>query len=299
MKAGTIALGALTVLAGCRAEGEGRSASKPAPAAEQKSAEGVEPRAETEQKAPLPGVEKSVIMKQTPPAPPALDAASMAAFGGDVAAVTRAYSAWPRLTRTPQWAPMMCAQPPAHTHAIAHISASGDQATHGRKLYYLHALDPARYFSDTNMSDGFIGQLSAAKLPGIAQAIVKDAFAPKRAEGDALEDLKVALETGKKDEAPFAYDAEERQYVAGSAIGQFIMIRYAAAREGTDDGWIYATVDSWGTITSIGKVASCMECHVDAPHGRLFGLNERAAGGKLLPQSKPEWMRPAVVPVKP
>jgi hypothetical protein len=46
----------------------------------------------------------------------------------------------------------------------------------------------------------------------------------------------------------------------------------------SDDGWIYATATPDGkSITSWGKLASCMECHQSAKHDRLFGLTSCAA----------------------
>jgi hypothetical protein len=38
-------------------------------------------------------------------------------------------------------------------------------------------------------------------------------------------------------------------------------------------GWVYGTVAPDGTVTSAGRVASCMGCHTpSAKHERLFGL---------------------------
>jgi hypothetical protein len=51
------------------------------------------------------------------------------------------------------------------------------------------------------------------------------------------------------------------------------MVKGNASDPGTDAGWLYATTSMDGkTIHSNGRVSSCMECHVDAPHDRLFGL---------------------------
>ena len=50
----------------------------------------------------------------------------------------------------------------------------------------------------------------------------------------------------------------------------FVMARVDS--KASDAGWIYGTVNREGTVTSAGRVESCMGCHVDAPHGRLFGL---------------------------
>lgn len=58
----------------------------------------------------------------------------------------------------------------------------------------------------------------------------------------------------------------------GDFIGLFIMKRIAEASDAsTDQGWLYATTDADLQITSAGRVASCTECHADAPYGRLFG----------------------------
>ena len=55
----------------------------------------------------------------------------------------------------------------------------------------------------------------------------------------------------------------------------FIMYKAEPKTENTDAGWVYGTVSADGqTVTSAGRVQSCMQCHQDAPHGRLFGLKE-------------------------
>ena len=56
----------------------------------------------------------------------------------------------------------------------------------------------------------------------------------------------------------------------GDPTGLFVMTKVGG--EGTDAGWIYGTIGPEGTVTSAGLVATCMGCHVDAPHDRLFGL---------------------------
>ena len=44
----------------------------------------------------------------------------------------------------------------------------------------------------------------------------------------------------------------------------------------TDEGWVYGTVSADGkTVTSAGRVQSCMNCHQDAPHDRLFGVAKK------------------------
>jgi hypothetical protein len=56
----------------------------------------------------------------------------------------------------------------------------------------------------------------------------------------------------------------------GPAAGLFVMKKVGG--DSTDAGWIYGTVAVDGTVTSAGRVATCMGCHDDAPPDRLFGL---------------------------
>ena len=52
----------------------------------------------------------------------------------------------------------------------------------------------------------------------------------------------------------------------------FVMVK-TGPKPGSDEGWIYGTIATDGTVTSAGRVASCMGCHDrDAKHERLFGL---------------------------
>ena len=51
---------------------------------------------------------------------------------------------------------------------------------------------------------------------------------------------------------------------AGRPADLFVMVR--------GDEWIYGTVSPDGKITSAGQVESCIGCHVEAPHDRLFGI---------------------------
>ncbi len=45
--------------------------------------------------------------------------------------------------------------------------------------------------------------------------------------------------------------------------------------EAADEGWGYGTISvDRKTVSSAGRVASCMRCHDSAPHGRLFGLKD-------------------------
>jgi hypothetical protein len=53
----------------------------------------------------------------------------------------------------------------------------------------------------------------------------------------------------------------------------FIMYKLDPETPDTDEGWVYGTVTGDGTaVISGGRLASCMSCHLEAPHDRLFGL---------------------------
>jgi len=70
----------------------------------------------------------------------------------------------------------------------------------------------------------------------------------------------------------FAAVAAGGALTAGDRTDLFVMTKVGAG-EGTDLGWVYGTVAPDGTVTSAGRVASCMGCHDrDGRHERLFGV---------------------------
>ena len=52
---------------------------------------------------------------------------------------------------------------------------------------------------------------------------------------------------------------------AGRPADLFVMARGA-------ERWIYGTVSADGQVTSAGQVETCIGCHVEATHDRLFGI---------------------------
>ena len=57
----------------------------------------------------------------------------------------------------------------------------------------------------------------------------------------------------------------------------FIMFKLDPKTPQTDNGWVYGTVSADAkNVTSAGRVKSCMDCHTEAKHDRLFGLFSRA-----------------------
>ena len=120
-----------------------------------------------------------------------------------------------------------------------HLSTSRDAETHGRKLYYLYAKDREAY-----------RMVQSLDQP-VGQVLVKESWVP-------------------------APTSTFQRPVTAEQGPLFLMIKTGEAD--SDQGWIYATATPDGkTITSSGKLASCMECHQGAKYDRLFGVVSCAA----------------------
>ena len=147
-----------------------------------------------------------------------------------------------------RFAPTLCQPPPP---LRPRQSASRDEGTHGRKLYYLFAKDRSAYLQ------------SKDRAQPLGQVLVKEAWsALEGATSDARGTSLVPL-AGK-------------YFHTGEKTGLFIMMK--TGQEDTDGGWIYATASADGqAISAAGKIASCMECHQGAPSDRVFGLTSCAA----------------------
>lgn len=59
---------------------------------------------------------------------------------------------------------------------------------------------------------------------------------------------------------------------AGALTGLFVMAKVPEVT-GTDEHWIYGTATTDGVVKSVGRIPSCMACHENAAHERLFGVN--------------------------
>lgn len=144
-----------------------------------------------------------------------------------------------QVTELPSWAPALCAMAklPAEK-PVQKLSSSDDESTHGRKVYFLFAKDATKYKAVTN-----------AEPTPVGQVIVKESWVPQMQDGH-----------------PIAVPSTEKN-------GLFIIMRMDKSTPKSDEGWVYGTVTADGSkVTSAGRVRSCMACHVDAPHERLFGL---------------------------
>ena len=152
--------------------------------------------------------------------------------------VARSYTGYGKLIDWRRWSPLDCRAP----SPTLERSRSGDDLTHGRKLYYLFARDENAY------------HLGRTQPQPDGQAIVKEAWEPRQ--------------VGKGEGAEIAYDEPGKQplyFKAGARSALFIMLK----QQGT---WVYATVSADGkTVTQSGQIESCLGCHKKAPHDSLFG----------------------------
>lgn len=184
-------------------------------------------------------------------------------------AIAAGYTEWGRVEDEMRWAPFLCRMP---MPARARLSASGDDATHGRKLYTLYAKDPVAYGARKSMAVG----PEPPAMPEISQAVVKEAWVP------VVSEVPVSgMMGGERRENLLPAQHEGKAYVPGDKSGLFILFKPVKEDPATDAGWVYGTIAAdLKTVTSSGKVASCMGCHQQATKERLFGLpaDSRAAG---------------------
>jgi hypothetical protein len=208
-------------------------------------------------------------------APRGEDAPFDSRWADEVRSVVVDYERWGRVDDEARWAPWLCRIPMA---ATAYISESDDADTHGHKLYTLYAMDAEAY--GARRSDG-----GPSRLAGLSQVIVKESFAPVPL--DDVHDAK--LERGANGAMGMQRlrpaERDGRRFVAGERKGLFIMMKTEGSTEGTDAGWVYATVDpDMITVTAVGAIGSCMGCHAEAGDDRLFGLPGLAAPASPSPR---------------
>lgn len=182
----------------------------------------------------------------------------------EVRTVVAAYESWGRVDDEMRFAPWLCRMPRA---ASARISESDHADTHGHKLYTLYAMDPVGYGAPKSA----MGEPTL--LAGLSQVIVKESFAPVPLEDDADAKMGSGIDGGMGEHRLQPATKDGRRFVAGERKGLYVMMKVEGAAEGTDAGWVYATVKpDMITVTAVGVIDSCAGCHADAGDDRLFGL---------------------------
>ncbi len=156
------------------------------------------------------------------------------------------YRTWTRLDDQLRQAPTLCAAPATGPQPPTLRRSAAGNGPHARKLYTLWPSSTAAYTATDAVPVGF--------------AVVKESFAA------------VVVDATHPGPAPTVRTPEGEYLTAGDRTDLFVMTKVATGAD-TDAGWIYGTVSPDGTVTSAGRVASCMGCHdPDAKRERLFGV---------------------------
>ncbi len=203
-----------------------------------------------------------------PPASPSPSAAPSAELDPQfvplIASAFRDYKAWGRVDDELRWAPWLCRLP---MPGRARMSGAED-GDHARKLYSVFA----------KQHDSYPLRADAAPTPQPAgQVLVKESWHPEPVEkADPNAELGISDKpTGDDHFNPYARHGD-RIFRASHIAGAYVVLKVAPETAGTDAGWVYGTVTPDGVVTSAGRVASCMGCHVSARHERVFGLGPTA-----------------------
>ncbi len=193
-------------------------------------------------------------------------------FHAALKAAAAGYKGYGRVDDEMRWAPRLCRRPP--NPSGVRFSASADAATHGgRKLYWLFARDRGDYVGHDEKKPVAKGQVIVKEswLPEVVKARPKARGIHEQATAPDKDGKPVAIESYID---PYA-KKDGKTYKAKSLHGLFVMLKLDPKTDGTDKGWVYGTLTADGkTVTSSGKVASCMQCHVRGSRERLFGLTQ-------------------------
>lgn len=177
---------------------------------------------------------------------PATGSAGPPPDAGRVARIEAAADAYVRYEKVApdlHIAPTLCAAPRPSKPQFLTRSASADDWSHGKKLYYLFASDADAYRRD--------GGNPGTKQPD-HQVIVKEAYVAEEAPFDANEEM---VGEGAK------------FWKKGARASLFVMTRH-------EGKWEFGTVSPTGEIAVDGTAtAGCHDCHDKKPDG-LFGLRK-------------------------
>lgn len=175
--------------------------------------------------------------------------------------IAASFGTWGAVDNQFHWAPGLCAMP---AEAVQHMSGAAADTPHGEKVFVLHALDALAYWKATDTRSPLPSTLARTAGPlrtrkDVEQVLVKESFVPRKL-GDGYYGGHII---------PAARDKE--RFGAGDPIGLFVMAKLAGEPEGTDAGWIYATVAPSGEVTASGSLAACRDCHAKEAD-RVFGV---------------------------
>jgi hypothetical protein len=205
-------------------------------------------------------------------------------FHKDLLKAAAEYKEWGRVDDEMRWAPWLCR---VTKPGQVQFSASKDGQTHGQKLYSLFARNRDAYWS-----------LQGEGKVSTGQVVVKQSWIPEevtdpKERGSLCDDNKIIHTPPRGSRQPASEGDHFYPYVtrgdkvfkASKQADLFIMLKLDPETPNTDAGWVYGTVTPDGkTVTSAGKVESCMNCHREAKNERLLGL-WKEGGGKSQKQA--------------
>lgn len=145
------------------------------------------------------------------------------------------------------------------------ISDVEGEVGHGKKLYFLFVRDAVAYSA--------AGEAESSQP--IGQAVVKESWAARE-----IHDGRRPRAFTHRSGAPVRLFAEcdGRTFGADRQMELFVMFKLPPDVLGTDSGWVYGTVSpDLRRVTSVGRIASCIECHEQSPGDRLFGSRSQAS----------------------
>jgi len=172
------------------------------------------------------------------------------------------YKTYHRVDDQIHLAPTLCRMA---NFSIPRLSASTDEKTHGKKLYYLFASHRDEYWDAPKQTSQPVGQV-----------VVKEAWNAVETTEATFDDPHLLHMDGKS----FAHDG--KLLAPGAKKGLYIMLKLDPKTEGTDQGWVYGTLTPDGkTVLSAGRVASCMKCHEEAKYDRLFSVTDKSNAANI------------------
>ncbi len=184
------------------------------------------------------------------------------------------------------WIPTMCRAPIVGESRIerdkSHNGLLPDDHDGPGKIGLLFARHAEGYLRDPKGLGASVGQ-----------TVVKRAYEavtiyPETAEDHNVESL-IGPPSGKGSPREFF---SEHMYTLGELTGLFVMHRLDPETLGTDNGWIYATLERasidghlnqhpW-RVTAVGRIDSCVGCHQGTGPNRLFGAGDRAVDAPIF-----------------
>lgn len=176
--------------------------------------------------------------------------------------IAASHASWGLVDNQYHWAPGLCAMP---AEGVQHLSAADDGTAHAAKVFVLHALDPKAYWRATDAKGELPATLDRVgailrSRDDVVQVLVKESFVPRPLDAGAFQARLVPARKG------------DARYGAGDPIGLFVMAQLRdATAQGTDAGWIYATIAPDGRITAAGDLEACRGCHAEQAD-RVFGM---------------------------